>query len=284
MDFGSYVRSAREARQLTFDAIAAQTKIKRELWSDLEVNDLKRWPKEEIYRRGFLRAYAEAVGLPADEVLDQFARQFAEPSEVRSSEPRQAPTRAVDHTQNGPAFPQLRQFSTHVVLPLGLLLGMAALAFQDRKAPEATHEGQPAAVRSVAQVRRSSGESPAVDVARAVESAPVARAVESPPVIPAPPSVAIDPKPIPATEVEGTLLVVSDPAGAFITVNGIGRGTTPVTVEFLAFGSYTIRVIQPGYQVSEERVTLDSTNPRRTITAKLRPVEQPAPVEGGSAR
>jgi cytoskeletal protein RodZ len=278
MDFGSYVRSAREARQLTFDAIAAQTKIKRELWSDLEVNDLKRWPKEEIYRRGFLRAYAEAVGLPADEVLDQFARQFAEPSEVRSSEPRQAPTRAVDHTQNGPAFPQLRQFSTHVVLPLGLLLGVAALAFQDRKASEAALEGQPAAVRTVAQVQQPAREPRTVDVARAVES---------PSAIPAEASGAIDPKPIPpipATEVEGTLLVVSDPAGAFITVNGIGRGTTPVTVEFLAFGSYTIRVIQPGYQVSEERVTLDSTNPRRTITAKLRPVEQPAPVEGGSAR
>jgi cytoskeletal protein RodZ len=275
VDFGSYVRNAREARQLTFDAIAAETKIKRELWSDLEANDLKRWPKEEIFRRGFLRSYADAVGLPPDEVLAQFARQFAEPPEVASGQPRQGPARAFDHTLRRPAFPQLRQFSTHVVLPLGLLLGMAALAFQDRKAPEATHEGQPAAVRSVAQVQRSSGESPAVDVARAVES---------PPVIPAPPSVAIDPKPIPATEVEGTLIVVSDPPEAFITVNGIGRGKAPVTVEFLAFGSYEIRVVRPGYEVSQERVTLDSQNPRKTINVNLRPVEQPAPIEGGSAR
>ena len=275
VDFGSYVRSAREARQLTFDAIAAETKIKRELWSDLEANDLKRWPKEEVYRRGFLRSYAEAVGLPPDEVLAQFARQFAEPPEGAGSEPRQSQTRAFDHTLKRPAFPQLRQFSTHVVLPLGLLLGMAALAFQDRKAPEATHEGQPAAVRSVAQVQRSHGELPTVDVARAVESASV---------VPAEPSVAIDPKPIPAAEVEGTLLVVSDPPGASITVNGIGRGKTPVTIEFLAFDSYTIRVVQPGYQVSQERVTLDSQNPRKTVTVNLRPVEQPALVEGGSAR
>jgi cytoskeletal protein RodZ len=275
MDFGSYVRSAREARQLTFDAIAAQTKIKRELWSDLEVNDLKRWPKEEIYRRGFLRSYAQAVGLPADEVLAQFARQFAEPSEVTSSEPRQGQTRAVDHTLKRPAFPQLRQFSTHVVLPLGLLLGVIGLAFQDRKASEATVEGQAAAAPSVAQVQQPSRELPKVDVARAVESASVK---------PALPSVASDPKPIPAAEVEGTLIVVSDPPEAFVTVNGIGRGNTPVTVEFLAFGSYAIRVVQPGYQVSQERVTLDSENPRKTVKVTLRPVEQPALVEGGSAR
>jgi hypothetical protein len=276
IDFGSYVRSAREARQLTFDAIAAQTKIKRELWSDLEVNDLKRWPKEEIYRRGFLRSYAQAVGLPADEVLAQFARQFAEPPEVTSGEPRQGQTRAVDHTLlKRPAFPQLRQFSTHVVLPLGLLLGVIGLAFQDRKASEATVEGQPAAARSVAQVQQPSRELPKVDVARAVESASVKPALAS---------VAVEPKPIPAAEVEGTLVVVSDPPEAFVTVNGIGRGKTPVTVEFLAFGSYAIRVVQPGYQVSQERVTLDSENPRKTVKVTLRPVEQPALVEEGSAR
>jgi transcriptional regulator with XRE-family HTH domain len=275
VDFGSYVRNAREARQLTFDAIAAETKIKRELWSDLEANDLKRWPKEEIYRRGFLRSYADAVGLPADEVLAQFARQFAEPPEMTGIEPRRGHARAFDRTLRRPAFPQWRQFSTHVVLPLGLLLGVAALAFQDRKAPEATHEGQPAAVRSVAQVQRSRSELPAVDVARAVAS---------PPVIPAAPGVATDPKPIPATEVEGTLIVVSDPPEAFITVNGIGRGKTPVTVEFLAFGSYEIRVVRPGYQVSQERLTLDSQNPRKTIKVNLRAVEQPAPLEGDSAR
>ena len=71
---------------------------------------------------------------------------------------------------------------------------------------------------------------------------------------------------------EGTLFVESNPPDAFITVNGIGRGKTPVKVEYLAFGSYTIRVVQSGYQIIQKRVTLDSTNPRRMVKLDLRPV------------
>ena len=82
-----------------------------------------------------------------------------------------------------------------------------------------------------------------------------------------------EPQPIPTTEeIEGTLVVESNPPDAFITINGIGRGKSPVKVEYLALGSYTIRIVQAGYLTTEKRVVLDSTNPRKVVTLDLPPV------------
>jgi hypothetical protein len=49
------------------------------------------------------------------------------------------------------------------------------------------------------------------------------------------------------------LVVTTDPAGARVTVNGIGWGTTPVTIRFLPAGQKRIRVTKEGY-ASEERM------------------------------
>jgi len=266
MDFGSYVRNARESRHLTFDDVSIQTKIKRTFWSDLEANDLKRWPREEIYRRGFLRSYAAAVGLDPDDVLARFAEQFAERPAVVSCDAEHDQPRPVERKLQKPALPRLRQFSANAVLPL-LLIGMGAFAFEDRKAPAVLGKKPAASIASVAHVQQPRPEATKVDVVR-TDGSPAAErpgAAETP--------VVVDPQPIPpAEEMEGTLFVESNPPDAFITVNGIGRGKTPVKVEYLAFGSYTIRVVQSGYQIIQKRVTLDSTNPRRMVKLDLRPV------------
>jgi transcriptional regulator with XRE-family HTH domain len=68
-DFGDRLRLQRESLGLTLDAVAASTKIKSSLLADLERNDLSRWP-DGIYRRGFLRAYADAIGVPPGLLLD----------------------------------------------------------------------------------------------------------------------------------------------------------------------------------------------------------------------
>ncbi len=264
MDFGAYVRQARQARLLTFEAIAAETKIKRELWSDLEANDLKRWPKEQIYRRGFLRAYAEVIGLAPEDVLARFAQQFTEQPEPNRTQPAAGETRVFEGKLQKLALPQIRQFSTLAVLPLGLLIGVGALPLQDRKAAE-TMSGRSSATSVasvVAHVEQSARQLSGVDVPKI--AAPVSGVAAE--------TRAVNLQPIPATAIEGTLLVMSNPPDAFITVNDIGRGKTPLKLQYLALGSYTIRVIQAGYQVSQQRVTLDSENPRRTVRVNLRPV------------
>jgi transcriptional regulator with XRE-family HTH domain len=68
---GRRLRSERERRLITLESIAANTKINISLLRDLERDDVSRWPTG-IFRRAFIRSYAEAVGLDADEVANQF--------------------------------------------------------------------------------------------------------------------------------------------------------------------------------------------------------------------
>jgi hypothetical protein len=52
-------------------------------------------------------------------------------------------------------------------------------------------------------------------------------------------------------------------------VNGDWRGRTPLPLEDLGFGRYTIRVVQPGYEVARREVTLSAAQPERTLSLTL---------------
>ena len=73
--FGPRLRREREKRGISVDTIAAVTKVSAELWEGLERNDFSRWPSG-IFARAFVRDYARAVGLDADEIVDEFCRLF----------------------------------------------------------------------------------------------------------------------------------------------------------------------------------------------------------------
>jgi transcriptional regulator with XRE-family HTH domain len=74
--FGPRLRSERERRGISLETIAAVTKVGADLWDGLERNDFSRWPTG-IFARAFVRDYARAVGLDADDVVDEFCRLFA---------------------------------------------------------------------------------------------------------------------------------------------------------------------------------------------------------------
>jgi serine/threonine protein kinase len=79
-----------------------------------------------------------------------------------------------------------------------------------------------------------------------------------------------------------TLKVESTPKNAAVTVNGRWRGRTPLTIDDLTFGTYTIRIVQPGYTVVRESVTLTKAQPARTLTFQLqRPVVAARPAPKG---
>jgi hypothetical protein len=83
--FGARLRAARERRSITLDAIAHTTKIHKALFEGLERDDTTRWPSG-IFRRAFVRAYAEAVGLDAEAIVAEFLRRFPEaPGEARTA-------------------------------------------------------------------------------------------------------------------------------------------------------------------------------------------------------
>jgi cytoskeletal protein RodZ len=73
--FGPRLRRERERRGISLETIAALTNVSVELWQGFESNDLSRWPKG-VFARSFVRDYAKAVGLDANEIVDDFCRLF----------------------------------------------------------------------------------------------------------------------------------------------------------------------------------------------------------------
>lgn len=82
--FGSWLQRERERRGITLRSIADRTKIGAALLEGLERGDVSRWPGG-IYRRAFVRGYADAVGLDADLVVANFERVF--PSDPSAATP-----------------------------------------------------------------------------------------------------------------------------------------------------------------------------------------------------
>lgn len=240
-DFGSYLRTAREERQLTLDALATCTKIKRQLLADLEANNLARWPKHRVYRHGFLRAYAVAVRLDPDDLIAEFEREFPDDPTLHSAQQSKPQATA-------PSPERVTSVGAIIAVSSGLLL---ALALQLLNGHE--DRGLILAKDSTSALR-----SPA-DIRLAAETMSPSTSVADTP-----------------AEIERELLIISDPSDASVTVNGIGRGRTPARVQYLPLGSYTIRLVRSGCESRERVVTLTAEQPVRTVRFALRQAAQSA--------
>jgi len=79
--FGTRLRQRREERQIDLIAISERTKIKITLLEGLEVDDVSQWPSG-IFRRAYIRAYAQMVGLDPDQTLREFLKIHPDPRDV----------------------------------------------------------------------------------------------------------------------------------------------------------------------------------------------------------
>lgn len=79
--FGARLRRTREEQQIALVTIAQQTKIKMSLLEGLERDDVSHWPSG-LYRRAYMRTYAQAIGLDPDTVVREFLQVHPEPEEV----------------------------------------------------------------------------------------------------------------------------------------------------------------------------------------------------------
>src|SRR5262245_11028528 len=79
--FGRRLRYERERRQINLRSIAETTKIGVPLLQGLERDDVSRWPSG-IFRKSFIRSYAEAIGLDPEPVVREFVDLFPDPLEV----------------------------------------------------------------------------------------------------------------------------------------------------------------------------------------------------------
>jgi transcriptional regulator with XRE-family HTH domain len=80
-DFGPRLRRERERRKISLESISANTKVSISLFEALERDDISRWPCG-IFRRSFVRSYAEAIGLDGDETVREFLERFPDPVEA----------------------------------------------------------------------------------------------------------------------------------------------------------------------------------------------------------
>jgi hypothetical protein len=97
--FGARLRLQRERQQVPLTAIADKTKIKLTLLEGLERDDLAHWPAG-IFRRSYIRAYAQAIGLEPDQVVREFLSRYPDPFEDDTVV--DAVARAVDGTTRRP--------------------------------------------------------------------------------------------------------------------------------------------------------------------------------------
>ena len=87
------------------------------------------------------------------------------------------------------------------------------------------------------------------------------------------------PETIPGT---GWVLVRTEPPGATVTLDGIGRGQTPLSLRDVSFGTHRLEVSRPGFDTVRRDVTVDEQNTVVPVGVSLTPAGG-LPVAAGSA-
>ena len=82
LDFGARLREARELKGVTLNEIASATKISISVLEALEQNEISRLPGG-IFSRGFIRSYANAVGLDQEKTVREYLNEIS--SEINES-------------------------------------------------------------------------------------------------------------------------------------------------------------------------------------------------------
>ncbi len=120
MDFGAYLRQAREQRGISLRQIASSTKISMAALEALERNQVEKLPGG-IFTRAFVRAYAAEVGLDPEETVRKFLEAFPLESVVAGT------PQAAELQQREEAFRSQSQMARTVFWLIVLSLPVALL-------------------------------------------------------------------------------------------------------------------------------------------------------------
>src|SRR5262247_699440 len=101
--FGTRLRQRREERQIDLIAVSERTKIKIALLEGLEMDDVSQWPAG-IFRRAYIRAYAQMVGLDPDELLREFLKVHPDPRDVSVMTAAAAAAAEEEYSKTAPAL------------------------------------------------------------------------------------------------------------------------------------------------------------------------------------
>jgi cytoskeletal protein RodZ len=242
---------------MSLQQIAAETKIPLRHLQALECDDFAEVPAG-LYRRARVRAYARALHLDQPALLQL--------------------ERALGATQTAAVAPGTTPgtrtpFRKGALIALTVIGAALALTFAMRR------EGAslPAASRPTSAIEPRLSQEPAPPKEAEAANPPPEATADS--AVATADSPAPQPVPVPEGAVEprivrpqtSELVITSEPQGARVTVDGIGWGSTPVTVRHLPPGAKRIRVTKEGYS-SEERVVPVASDRSSELHIPLRAV------------
>lgn len=227
---GQLLRHAREQRGLTLDQIASETKISRRQLEALERDNLTT-ARDAFYRRAQIRAYAQAVRLDHNLVLAELDRTLT-PSQT--SEPEAETPRARR---------SIRAYGSALIV--ACVVALAVFGFAKWTASPEPEQWTP-----VTPLLAPSDSVTGISIEPANVAVASDAGLAAPPHFVAPPLTPEAPAP---GESATELVVTTEPSGARVTVDGIGWGTSPITIRYLSPGDKRIRVSKEGY-ATEERV------------------------------
>jgi cytoskeletal protein RodZ len=287
--FTDFLISARHRAGCSLDEIALVTKVPARHLESLErgrVDDLPRG----VYRRAIVRTYATAVGLDPTLVLERFGQVFG--AETAFSEWETVPTLARPRpagvttatgaeSHHGPAtivssrrtavaqqeLPRRGQQSesgpTRVVVAATvaavlLLAGYLLFAPDEPLSSPPAAAGTPAPSAPAVPADHTLTAETGSAIAPPLRSDPVRPIADTTVAQPAPQDVlpAEPEDPVAALPVESRLVITSNPAGARVTVDGVGWGVTPITIRHLSPGVKVIRLTKDGYVGQEREVRI----------------------------
>jgi len=135
---GEILKKARLDRQLELEQVEIATKIRKEFLEALEENNFSRLPSHTS-ARGFLKNYAEFLGLPPKPILAIFRRDFNQPEVISKSITKDIEGKIKWN-------PKLTLIAIVVIFFLGLSFWLGYQYFSFKRAPflelALPHEGE----------------------------------------------------------------------------------------------------------------------------------------------
>ena len=83
--FGRYLQAHRLDKGISLATVARDTRIRKDILQRIEEEDHAQLP-DEVFVKGFLRAYAEAIGANADEAIERYQRRLQVINKLAQSE------------------------------------------------------------------------------------------------------------------------------------------------------------------------------------------------------
>jgi transcriptional regulator with XRE-family HTH domain len=310
---GDLVRRAREQRGLTIEQLAAEAGIPSSHAAAIEFGTFDDMPVG-MYRRAEMRAIAEALGVNPELAVEELRRVVeAQSSSIsagalaaRESSARVAP----DVTPHGPSragtplrpvfalVAPVRRFATVRLHPSQRLRGIAiaalvaiAILAEQQAPPRANPASNPTGL-GASEVFTRATENAVAAAQQVIPALPTEIEARTPAMAtPAARKFVIGPErglfdsefSRPARSNEGVLVIATQPRGARVTVNGIGRGTTPLTIRGLPLGRVRVRVSKERYVSQERDVYLGWEQPATTLRLVLRSVPGQTVARSGTA-